>query len=72
MVRTKRYLGEIDRQALLIALGTCRASLVQVLAKAPIHAEEYRAVARLCDQIDDLVLVVTGDRERLWARPPGR
>ena len=72
MVRTKRYLGEIDRQELLMALGTCRTALVQVLGKAPIHGDEYRAVARLCSQIDDVVQKVAGERERFWAKAPGR
>lgn len=72
MVRTKRFLGEIDRHELLTALATCRASLVQVLAKAPIYGDEYRAVAFLMRQIDDVVEAATGNRELLWARAPGR
>ena len=69
MAAMARY-GLIDPTAELAALAGARAAAVRVLTVSKIGGPAYRAAERLLDAIDDLVGVLTGDRETLWSSLP--
>ena len=62
--------GFSDPSAELAALADARAAAVRVLTAYKIGGPAYQAAERLLDGIDDLVGVLTGDREALWSRAP--
>jgi hypothetical protein len=59
----RRYFGEPDKQALLDSVKDCRDSTVEAFRKLDPNSDEYRACNKLTEAIDDLVGVLTGDRE---------
>lgn len=70
--RRQRYFGDVEKQALLQAIGECRAACIKAQTAAPINEPIYRATDVLMDAIDSLAEVLTGDREHFHLKsPPG-
>ncbi len=55
--------GYINPDEALEKLGSGRSGAVYVLQKAKIGSPEYRAALSTVEAIDDLVELITGDRE---------
>jgi hypothetical protein len=67
--RTKRYWTEMDRDALLAAVASCRDACVRAITRAPNKSDVYEATSRLMDAIDDVACVLTGDRTHFHLKP---
>jgi hypothetical protein len=59
--RGKRILSDMDRDALLAAIGACRNACIRATTAAPIGEPIYVAAGNLQRAIDDLAEVLTGD-----------
>lgn len=66
--RTQRHFSEIDRQALLDAVGACREAAITACTKAPVFGPEYVAASTLQSALDDMAGFLTGNREHFWAK----
>ena len=71
MVQRKRLFTELDRKALLRALGDARRACIQAQIAAPIGGPEFKAADGVINTIDDAAFVLTGSREAYWARAHG-
>jgi hypothetical protein len=67
-VKTKRYFGEQDKNALLNNLGSWRQTCVAVCSKAPIGGEPYRLAEKLMGDIDMAVKSLTGNKEHFYLK----
>jgi hypothetical protein len=47
---------------LLKAIGECRRACITASTHAPIRGDVYKATEALCERIDDLAQILTGDR----------
>jgi hypothetical protein len=56
---------QMDSDALLDALRTCRSACIQAGTRAPIGEPVYKSTECLLKAIDDLAGILTGDREYL-------
>ncbi len=56
------------KPALLAVLGEARRGLNTSLSQLPVRGPEYLAVERLVDALDDVVGILTGNREHFWQR----
>ena len=66
--RRQRIFSDDDAQDLLRAVGECRRAAVLALGRAPINSEGSKAVLDLLVVLDNVALVLTGNRERFWMR----
>jgi hypothetical protein len=66
-VRHRTYFGPNDVDALLDAIGACRRACIAASSAAPIGGPIYRAVNRLMEAID--LVVLTGNRRHFWLKP---
>ncbi len=63
MAPRKRLFTELDRKALLRALGALRDACVAASKAAPIQGPEYRAVGRVVEAVHDAAELLTGRRD---------
>ena len=68
--RRRRFL-ESDTSALLKAVGACRDACIEALRRAPPTDEIARRTRALTDAIDDVVEVLTGNRQHFWLAQHG-
>ena len=68
--RTRRVLNPRAVDLALLDAQRCRATLVQLLASAPIGGREYHAASAATAALDGLAEALTGDRT-LWHRKAG-
>jgi hypothetical protein len=68
--RRRRFL-ESDVAALLSAIGACRDACIEALRRAPPTDEIARRTRALNEAIDDVVEVLTGNRQHFWLKPHG-
>ena len=66
--RTRRYFGDLEKQALLTAIGVCRKACIQACSKAPINEPIYRTCTLVTERIDELAEVLTGDKTYFWLK----
>ncbi|KAA2235253.1 hypothetical protein [Salinarimonas soli] len=71
MATRKRIFSELDRKALLRALGDARRACIAAQTAAPISGPEHRAANNVVGAIDDAAEVLTGSREAFWGRAHG-
>jgi hypothetical protein len=65
--RSLRVLWTQDQTVLLDALSACRRTCCDIGGRcAPINGELYNALHRLTEAIDDLAVILTGDRSYFW------
>ena len=67
--RHRRVFDEVAKRELLEAVGRCRKACVEASRQAPIHEPIYDAVGGLMGAIDDVAMVLTGDRRHFWIKP---
>ena len=67
----RRQFLESDNAALLRAIGACRDACIEALRRAPPTDEIAKRTRALTDAIDDVVEVLTGNREHFWLKPHG-
>jgi hypothetical protein len=68
MPRRPRAFSDLAKRQLLDSLRPARRDCTLALSKAPIYGDEYQAILKVMEAMDDLAQVLTGDRERLWQR----
>lgn len=61
--------GNVETEAVLEKLGQGRAGAVQVLREAKIGSKPYREAGNVCEAIDDLAEVLTGDKALFHTKP---
>jgi hypothetical protein len=69
--RSKRIFSDMDRDALLAAIGACRSACIRATTAAPIGEPIYVAVGNLQRAIDDIAEVLTGDRTHFHLKSGG-
>lgn len=65
----KRVFHELQKQALLKAVGECRRACITASSAAPIGGDVYNATHALVESIDDLAQILTGSREHFHLKP---
>ncbi|KAA2237646.1 hypothetical protein [Salinarimonas soli] len=71
MATRKRIFSELDRKALLRALGEARRACIAAQTATPIGGPEHKAAGGVMDAIDDAAEVLTGSRDAFWGRAHG-
>jgi hypothetical protein len=69
--RSKRIFSDMDRDALLAAIGACRDACIRAATAAPIGEPVYVAVGNLRHAIDDVAEILTGDRTHFHLKGGG-
>lgn len=59
---TKRHIDQMTLDRMLGKVGECRQAAIDVITKAPIYGDHYKAAGRLKDALDDMAGHLTGDR----------
>lgn len=68
--KTKRVWLESDTEEAIAAIRDCRKRTGRLMMNAPIHGPQYRVLTKLARHIDDVALVLTGQRDYFMAKPP--
>ena len=61
--------GIVDKEMVLSELNAGRKGAIRVLTQTKISSDQYRAAYRLVQAIDDVVELLTGDREYFYLKP---
>ena len=67
--RRRPELFETEKRALLARLGECRAAVIEARSHLVPGCDTCRRGDAVTEAIDDLVELLTGDREHFWAKP---
>ena len=69
---SRRPLPHVDREAVVARLGECRHAMIELRAGSPPRSLARAAADQMVSNIDELVWILTGDRERFVTKGHGQ
>ena len=70
-VMSRRSLPHVDRDAVVARLGHCRQAMIELRAGSPPRSLARASADQMISNIDELVWILTGDRERFVLKGHG-
>ncbi len=67
--RHKRHFSALDERYLIETIGDARRACTQAAGKIEINSDLYRAVLRLTEAMDDVVVATGRPRDHFWLKP---
>lgn len=69
---TRRSLPFVDRDTVVARLGHCRQAMIELRAGSPPRSLARASADQMISNIDELVWILTGDREMFVTKGHGR